>query len=1023
MAAPGAPLSIAEKDDWTSRTMSFMAKKRKVAEDAPSSIAKRVKSLAVLPRKASMDFGLCLSSALRNSRNKGLEMFAVPEEDKDRAFDDDLRPGETLQPMAVGSLDEEQKQWTFLSFAVHVLNLSMIGFPDNFHVRSNGVWRALAKSAMVVWTMLAMVVCNIAYGPWQKGGFHTQMVELSLDLVAACDADDPILIKLWPSICEAKGWREPEECCREARSRYIESLASAKAFTVKGKKTAPSKFFTIQQAWKIWAPELPKCFGLVHLAKEKGWCTHWEDLFTAQAELPKPAAAPSGSGAASSSSAVAEPLLPMAPDAVGGGAATSAAKGRAQGKAKLDALMKRSQNALHAVARALCDYEFVTNMNLSVLFTEPLGDEHSQYAHALKGCDSVKMYYSDMAKGKWCEPLQKTVARLGDLRGLKKAGFDTVFPSSVIEKLKVSDARVLMQDALAASAFNLVAHLLSERCLSMSVHMECCPELIAGINSLDEKERDATMQLWKLSWEAYAAARHQKTPVLQDMCERSPLNSRAMESCARVARSSEWKLTSEVQEIGHILFGGFGHTLMIERGNQKVRDAETRDGTSTNLNVHKAWNVLVTSQTLGAHDRKETEHTMDLPAPRMNGGSLFRPDEDDKQSLKFEKILEEKTWPSPDARGRRRLAGEASLLRYLHENTMFNKADDAWKASLVPKHCVLLKRGGGLVTEIALVLEVFPSGVLTWPVQRKANASLQLDCSGPVTPRWQHIFSLENLFIIPIETISPLHCAVQGNVPLPNIGILCNHKAPVPLLEYQALRGFAGVPEKILLALYADMDFKVPEPDAAADYENMLVLGIMEELLADLDLQKATQILATRIRLMEAEGDTADLMDSMMSSDIIDDVAGRSERQFCKNIIDDSKKSAERRVTVGKKNENMLKKKFGIIGKGAKKKPKTLSAKVKLAMASSLTDKRWWNEILGDTTFIEANAPAVGRVCKDDDNGRFLVLYPSRTRRSFSWTVRGMNRASLVTLKWWWEAHTEATGEQPPEPLQKLFEV
>ena len=899
VAAPGAPLSIAETAGWASRTLSFMAKKRKVAEDAPSSKAKRAKTAAAMPRKASMDFGLCLNSAFRNARNKGLESFALPEADKDRAFDDDLRPGETLQAMAVGCADEEQKQWTFQSFAVHVLGLSMILFPDNFHVRSNGVWRALAKSAMVVWTMLAMVVCNIAYGPWQKGGFHTQMIELSLDLVVACDADDPVLLKLWPAICEAKGWEEPDECCREARSRYIASLASAKAFTVKGKKTAPSKFFTIQQGWKFWAPELPtKCFGLVHLAKEKGWSTHWEDLFTAQNELPKPA--PSGSGAASSSSAVAEPPPAVPPDAVGAGAATSAAKGRAQGKAKLDALMGKSQNALHAVTRALCDYEFLTNMNLSVLLTEPLGDEHSHYAHFLKGCDSVKQYYSDMAKGKWCEPLKQTIARLGDLRGLKKAGFVTVFPSSAIKKLTVSDAKVVMQDALAASAFNLVAHLLSERGLGMSVHMECCPELIAGINSSDESERDATMELWKLSWESYAAARHQKTPVLQDLCERSPLNSRAMESCARVARASGWKLTPAVKEIGHILFGGFGHTLMIERGNQKVRDAETRDGTSTNVNVHKAWNVLVTSQTLGAHERKETEHTMDLPVPRIGGGALFRPDEDDKKSLKFEKILDDKTWPSPDARGRRRLAGEAALLRYLHQNKMFDRADDAWKASVVPKHCVLLQRGGGLVTEIALVLDVFPCGVLTWPVQRKANAALQLDCGGPVTPKWQPILSFEKLFIVPIEPISPLHCAVEGSVLLPNIGILCNHKAPVPLLEFQALRGFAGVPEKTLLALYEDLGFQVPEPDAAADYENMLALGIMEELL-DLDHNKATEILATRIKLMEAEGDTADLMDSMMSSDIIEDVAGRSERQFCKNIIDESKKSAARRVLLAKK--------------------------------------------------------------------------------------------------------------------------
>ena len=119
----------------------------------------------------------------------------------------------------------------------------------------------------------------------------------------------------------------------------------------------------------------------------------------------------------------------------------------------------------------------------------------------------------------------------------------------------------------------------------------------------------------------------------------------------------------------------------------------------------------------------------------------------------------------------------------------------------------------------------------------------------------------------------------------------------------------------------------------------------------------------------------------------------------------------------------MLLKKYSATGKGAKKKPKKPSAKVKLAIPSSLTDKRWWNEIIGDASFIVANAPAVGTVSKDDDNGRFLVLYPGRTRRSFSWTKRGMNLSSIVALRWWWGAHTEATGELPSEPLGKLLVV
>lgn len=54
---------------------------------------------------------------------------------------------------------------------------------------------------------------------------------------------------------------------------------------------------------------------------------------------------------------------------------------------------------------------------------------------------------------------------------------------------------------------------------------------------------------------------------------------------------------------------------------------------------------------------------------------------------------------------------------------------------------------------------------------------------------------------------------------------------------------------------------------------------------------------------------------------------------------------------------------------------------------------------------------------KDQGNGRFLIAYPGRQRVSYSWTVRGVEAASVQVLKKLWEWHNEVTGERCPLPL------
>ena len=66
-------------------------------------------------------------------------------------------------------------------------------------------------------------------------------------------------------------------------------------------------------------------------------------------------------------------------------------------------------------------------------------------------------------------------------------------------------------------------------------------------------------------------------------------------------------------------------------------------------------------------------------------------------------------------------------------------------------------------------------------------------------------------------------------------------------------------------------------------------------------------------------------------------------------------------------------------------------------------------------------APPRGAFVMDPDNGRILITYPHRARKSVMWTKRGTKVAAIIALKTWWQHNTEATGEEPPEILKSQW--
>ena len=93
------------------------------------------------------------------------------------------------------------------------------------------------------------------------------------------------------------------------------------------------------------------------------------------------------------------------------------------------------------------------------------------------------------------------------------------------------------------------------------------------------------------------------------------------------------------------------------------------------------------------------------------------------------------------------------------------------------------------------------------------------------------------------------------------------------------------------------------------------------------------------------------------------------------------------------------------------------SREKKLKLDTAAARERWWAQIPGDRSYIDALRPigvGVGDVEQDDANGRCIVCYIGQRRRSVSCAARGMAEASKLVLKTVWGWHEEATGQRCP---------
>lgn len=561
-----------DKATWRERLAASWRKRKAEANIGPSSVAKRAKAVFKNPLESTHNWLCSLNSAMNDSLGHGLEKYrnSAP----GRAHNDDFEGSEQDEEgYLTFCMDEEQKQLAGYYFLERKMNLNVFRIVPPLHRRHNDLVNSLVRAGCYELVALSVLQRNVSYGPWCKGGNLQVLWESGVEMMKQLDPDDAFLCKLWERICRDRGYSEPAQCDREARARLLESLPAFKPFAVKGPRAAPSKWMSCLKAISYEKPDATlKMMGIAFMAVHQGWVEDVHDFL----DPPTPLAVMRDAAMAAHFSSVAGPTpasssssskgpTPAAPVA-----APSRAKAKAKATAQIGRMIGKNPTALVAVGKLIANQEYRDLQEVVLVLYQALMREHTWCVQVMKSREGVREYYLKMSNGEWLEALWSAVACHRQWHKFKDVvGLTTELTPKLKQQLEPKGPQVLLEDAFSEIIWRLTMSLVTERAASCQFHSGSYPGLLAGLLG-DDASQLATMDMFRRHWGAYCSARACLLPKVQAMCLRSPLNTRAMEQLARIAKSSDWAVTSAMKEKVEIIFGGLCQEDIIEDSLGKV---------------------------------------------------------------------------------------------------------------------------------------------------------------------------------------------------------------------------------------------------------------------------------------------------------------------------------------------------------------------------------------------------------------------------------------------------------------------
>lgn len=284
---PGSQFTDDERRILQSRVRRFFQKRESLAPSgtpASAELQSAKKRAKVIPHLATLDWLKAVDNCIRcGICDEGLSGFHPPAVQFDQAEGPEVNVDSV--PLLTLGMDSESKQRSGFFF-LRARQFSIVMLQPLHHRKNNDVELALFRAGFMPTMRRRMLIANIAYGPWHSSAFYEDIKDSACDLAANMQADDALLLMLWPRICSEKCWFQPCERSAESRMQYIKDIATSQVATTKGPKASTMRWMSILTAIDYSDKEnMTKLLILLYQALQKQWLVSFDELW-------KPANAP-----------------------------------------------------------------------------------------------------------------------------------------------------------------------------------------------------------------------------------------------------------------------------------------------------------------------------------------------------------------------------------------------------------------------------------------------------------------------------------------------------------------------------------------------------------------------------------------------------------------------------------------------------------------------------------------------------------------------------------------------------------
>lgn len=451
------------------------------------------------------------------------------------------------------------------------------------------------------------------------------------------------------------------------------------------------------------------------------------DQGRAHDSMPPPAAAPSSS---SSRPSHVEEGMPASSD---GGSrpmpAASKAQQEAAGRATLKAVKDESRNSLHALLRLMGREEIKHDCRMVVLATEPFSVANGAQQRAMLGESATMGMMISWSKFSWLDTLKQCVRTGTNWSELELCGLSLKALSK--GRPKANDARATlemeMQDSMYSRYWSLIFFLCREHGSTMMHYVWHYPSAAAGALEPDLAIAQATMETWREHCQAFNAALEVQTPHVAELLRRHPFRSVCMRYGNKFATAAGWSPRGpQLTEWLRTIFRSMLNTVMVERSAQRLRDHETRGQQNKTMHNFSSWEVLFQAGLFAEFQREEVSLGVSGAPPPGFGDRLFNPPYGAKAGggLDLHGILKNPSWPSYTAQSQKLVYAQMAALLDLYRRGDFSLAAAQWHVTLWPEKAMIQTPD---MDAPAMVLQVWESAALLWPMTRTASDMYALD--------------------------------------------------------------------------------------------------------------------------------------------------------------------------------------------------------------------------------------------------------------------------------------------------------